>query len=247
VLSALILREMATRFGRSYGGYFWAIAEPAAVIALLSLVFSELARRPPIGDSFAFYFASGYLAFHIYSDIAMNISQSVRVNLTLLNFPRVTPLDTILARFVLQSLTVIVVFVIMITAIAMADGVSIRPNPAAIAFAIVLAQCLGLAVGTLNCVIFAIIPVWERIFGIINRPLFLISGIFFEYDSLPRYAQDLIWYNPLVHIVALMRRGLFPTYSPDFISIPYVVFLIFTVGLLGILMLRAFHAKVIEP
>lgn len=238
---------MATRFGRSYGGYFWAIAEPAAIVALLSLVFSQITHRPPVGNSFAFYFASGYLAFHMYSDIAMNTSNSVRVNLSLLSFPRVTPLDTIIARFVLQSLTVIVVFVMMIIAIAVAEDVAVTPDLGRITVSIALALSLGLAVGTLNCVVYAILPVWERIFGVINRPMFLISGIFFEYGSLPGYVQDLIWYNPLMHIVALMRSGLYKTYDAQFISISYVVFLILVLSFLGVLMLRAFRARVIEP
>ena len=37
VLFALVMREMTTRFGRSSAGYLWALIEPAAFIALLSL------------------------------------------------------------------------------------------------------------------------------------------------------------------------------------------------------------------
>ena len=36
---ALILREMATTYGRSAGGYVWAILEPVLGVALLSVVF----------------------------------------------------------------------------------------------------------------------------------------------------------------------------------------------------------------
>ena len=31
VFAALMLREMITRYGRSFGGYLWAVIEPMAV------------------------------------------------------------------------------------------------------------------------------------------------------------------------------------------------------------------------
>ena len=37
-IAALVLREMSTTNGRSPGGYLWAILEPAAGIALLTIV-----------------------------------------------------------------------------------------------------------------------------------------------------------------------------------------------------------------
>ena len=38
VVFALIIREMSTTYGRSAGGYIWAILEPVGAIALMSLV-----------------------------------------------------------------------------------------------------------------------------------------------------------------------------------------------------------------
>ena len=38
---ALMLREIATTYGRSPGGYVWALADPILGIALLTLVFQH--------------------------------------------------------------------------------------------------------------------------------------------------------------------------------------------------------------
>ena len=38
VLFALLVREMATRFGGTWAGYLWALIEPVAFIALLSFI-----------------------------------------------------------------------------------------------------------------------------------------------------------------------------------------------------------------
>ena len=44
-IGALILREMSSSYGRSPGAYVWAILEPVAGIALLSLVFVLTLQR----------------------------------------------------------------------------------------------------------------------------------------------------------------------------------------------------------
>ena len=44
VLFAMVVRETGTKFGRSYGGYLWAIAEPLGGILMLTLVASASAR-----------------------------------------------------------------------------------------------------------------------------------------------------------------------------------------------------------
>ncbi len=57
-VSALVLREMSTTYGRSAIGYLWAFIEPTAGLVLLTLVMSIIVVAPPIGTSFALFYAS---------------------------------------------------------------------------------------------------------------------------------------------------------------------------------------------
>ncbi|MEM6662293.1 MAG: sugar ABC transporter permease, partial [Pseudomonadota bacterium] len=102
VVHALMLREMITRYGSSRLGYLWAVIEPVGFIALLSVVFSQIAHAPPVGKSFPLFYATGYIAFHWVMETAGIVSRSIHVNRPLLVFPAVTPIDTLLARFLLQ-------------------------------------------------------------------------------------------------------------------------------------------------
>ncbi len=104
-LHALIVRETITRYGKSSLGYAWAVLEPAAFIAFLTVLFSQIAHNPPVGRSFVLFYATGYVSFHWFHDISSVVSRSVHVNRPLLSFPPITPLDTVLARFLLQALT----------------------------------------------------------------------------------------------------------------------------------------------
>jgi capsular polysaccharide transport system permease protein len=246
VLFALIMREMSTRYGRSAGGYIWAILEPAGTIALLALVFAQVTRHPPLGGSFLLFFASGYLSFHIYMDITRAVSASVKVNKGLLTFPRVTMLDTIIARFLLQFLTMLSVFTILMSLIAEYAEYSLQINLKSILLSIAMNAVLGLGVGVVNCVLFAFMPTWERIFSVVNRPMLLISGVLYVFESLPRPIQEILWWNPLIHATATMRAGFYPYYVPSFVSPGFV----FTVGLgllaTGILLLRTFRSQMLE-
>lgn len=111
---ALILREITTTYGRSPGGYVWAILEPAAGITLLTLVFSIGFRAPPLGTSFALFYAAGILPLLMYTDISAKLAQTVQFSRALLAYPRVTFLDALMARFILNMLTQMVVHIIVL-------------------------------------------------------------------------------------------------------------------------------------
>ncbi len=246
VFFALLMREMTTRFGRSAGGYIWAVLEPAGTVALFVLVFSAITRHPPLGSSFPMFFATGYMAFHIYSDISRNVSNAIKVNRPLMSFPRVTILDAVLARFALQFLTATFVTILILSAIYAVDDVKLTIDFGPVFQALLLAALLGLGVGAINCVLFAYSQTWQRTFNLINRPMFIISGVFFLYESLPRAIREVIWWNPLIHITALMRKGFYPTYAAEFVSQTYVVFFALGPLMLGILFLRLLKAEVLD-
>ena len=52
-------------------------------------------------------------------------------------------------------------------------------------------------------------PTWRHIWNVLTKPLFFISGMFYTFESLPEKAQAVLWYNPLIHGVGLMRGGLY--------------------------------------
>ena len=79
---------------------------------------------------------------------------------------------------------------------------------------------------------------WERIWQIVTRPLFLISGIFFLVEDIPPDYRDYALWNPLLHLTALMRRGVYATYDAALASPVYVAAFGLTCLVLGLLALR---------
>ncbi|WP_241482708.1 ABC transporter permease, partial [Leisingera sp. ANG-M7] len=164
----------------------------------------------------------------------------------LLRFPAVTWADAVIARFLLNSLTGVLVIILLLSGIlAVIDSRAVLDLPK-MAVASGLAMALGLGVGMLNCVLMGLYPLWEMVWSIITRPLFLASGIFFLYDDMPQLAQDILWYNPLIHIAGLMRAGVYPTYTPAYVNVPFVLLTSMVLLALGMVLMGRFHRVILN-
>ena len=243
---ALMLREMGSTYGRSPGGYLWAIIEPIGIITVLALAFSLLIRSPPLGTSFLLFYATGYMAFTLYSDLALKTQTSLRYSRPLLAYPGVTWLDAVIARFALNLITGTTVMCILFTGILLIIDTQTILDIGPILIAIAIAACLGLGVGTVNCVLIGLYPVWGQLWGIVNKPLFLASGVLFTFEDMPRVVQNILWWNPLIHVTGLFRTGFYPTYHATYVSLPYCFGLGLGLTALGLIFLRAHYKRVLE-
>ncbi|PDT52743.1 MULTISPECIES: ABC transporter permease [Sinorhizobium] len=223
VTAALIVREMSTRYGSKPGGYLWAVFDPVAHVAMMTLIFQAFARMPALGLSFPLFFASGYLPFTFYQRMSSFMAGTMKANKALLSYPVVSPFDAIVSRFILQLMTDALVSVLIIVLIIELGGVSQPMDFAGMVEAAGAAAVLGLGIGTINIVMFARYPIYEQIFGIINRPIFMISGVFFLPETMPNPFSDYLLYNPLVHIIMWFRSATYPEYRADGLDKGYVL------------------------
>lgn len=243
---ALMLREMSTTYGRSAGGFFWAVAEPVAGIALLSFAFSLAFHAPSLGDSFPVFYASGYLPFMLYFDGSRKIALSIAFSRPLLMYPAVTYIDALFARFAINLLTHVLVFCIVVLGLRYFFEMRGVLDYAAISRSLAMAAGLAFGIGVLNCFLFSMFPVWDRIWGIVNRPMFIISAVVFTPESLPEPFRSWLMINPLVHVVGEMRRGFYPTYGAPYVSYAYVVAWIGITLALGLGLLRLYRGRIMS-
>lgn len=242
---ALILREMSTRYGRSPGGYLWAILEPLGGVVILALAFSLLLRTPSLGNSFVLFYATGFVPFTLYQNISNTVARALMFSKPLMQYPAVTWADAILARFALNGLTGILVGYIVLTMILIVVDTHVLLDIVPILKVIGLTLLFGLAVGMLNSVLMGLFNAWDLIWSIVTRPLFIASGVIFIYEDMPPMVQDILWYNPLMHITGLMREGFYSTYSPSYISELYVISVSLIVLFLGTVLLRRYHRDIL--
>jgi capsular polysaccharide transport system permease protein len=235
---AMIMREMATSYGKSSFGYLWAILDPIGAIAVLSIAFSLAFGAPALGESFPLFYATGYIPFVVYNTMQQKINGSIRENKQLLFYPRVTYLDAIISRVALTLVTQLLVAVIVFGGIMILYDVDAHVGLADIFAALVAAGVLGLGVGALNCAIVHLFPGWRNMWGILTRPLFLISCIFYLFDSLPQWVQSILWFNPIVHVIGLTRTGFYGSYEGDYVTTAYPFLIGGITFLMGLILLR---------
>lgn len=245
---ALIMREMQTTYGRSPGGYVWAILEPVGAIAMFTFVISVglRIRVPSLGSNFALFYATGFLPFSLAMSTAGKVASSLKYSRSLLQYPGVQYTDAILARFLLNFLTHLMVFFVLITGMHIVFQLSTIRDVPSIGLSLVLAAFLGLGIGTLNAFLFSVSPLWESAWGILTRPLLLISCVLYIFEEIPWQYQNAVWYNPLVHVVGLMRRGFYATYDARYASPLFVLGCGLTCLFFGLVLLHRYHRDILN-
>ena len=221
VVGALVLREMSSTYGRSPGGYIWALASPIGTIAVMALCFSLIVRTPALGTSFMLFYATGFLPFGMFGNLSGKIGNAVRYSRALLAYPRVNWVDAMVARLVLNVLTEAVVFCLVMTGILTFIDIRSMLDIGAVLVGLAMAITFALGIGLMNCLLSGYFEIWDRIWGIVRSPLMLASGVIFLYDDLPKDIQAILWWNPLIHAIGLVRRGFYSTYYAPYVSLTY--------------------------
>ena len=245
-ISALILREMVTGYGRSPGGYLWALLEPIGGTALLVAIFSLGFRSPPLGTNFAIFYASGLVPFMMYTSLNGKLAQALNFSKQLLVYPSVTFIDALLARFILEFITQLMVAYIVFSGILLLFDTQTAPYLPGILLAYAMVAALAFGVGVANAFLATMFPVWGRFWAILNRPMLIISGIIFIPESIPEPYRGYMLWNPLVHFVAQMRRSFYPYYDATYVSLPYVFGISFALTAFGLVFLLRYHRDLLN-
>lgn len=221
-IGALALREMATRYGRTPGGYLWAVLQPLGMIIVLAYAFSLLQKSPSLGTSFLLFKATGVLILRQFIVLSGVTGHALTFSRSLLLYPRVTWLDAVLARFALNLLVQIGVTGLILGCVVLHDGNAPLIDWPSLLLALALTAAMGLSLGVLNSYLFHRFELWQQAWSILMAPLFIISGVILLYEDMPQAAQGVLWFNPVLHLTGLMRAAFYPVYKPEYISLVYV-------------------------
>lgn len=243
---ALMLREMTSKYGRSPGGYVWAFLEPLGMIIIMAYAFALIMRSPSLGNSFILFYATGYLPFSMFGKVSRMTMTALNYSRNLLSYPAVSWFDAVTARALLNFLTEALVSYMILAGVLLLVDSKVVLSFAPIFQSFLMAALLGLGVGLINCVFGGFVPVWQTIWAVATRPLFIASAVIYIYSDLPRGAQEVIWYNPLVHVTGMARSGFYPMYEPLYVSGTYVTMIALALTALGALLLRRHHREIIS-
>jgi capsular polysaccharide transport system permease protein len=244
VVWALILRETRTRFGKNQLGYLWALFEPLLIIATFYVVFMLGRRSPSAGMDIYSFIATGFVPYLMFKSTADRLGSAIDANRGLLFYPHVKPMDVVFARAILEAVTYVGVFLVLMGMHAMYHQRLVFDDALLVLSGLALAWGFGAALGMVFCSISVVSGIVDRTKSAIIRPFFWTSGIFFTANELPGVVREYLLYNPVFHAVELVRSGWFPDYTLRHAEPFYVVKWIFGLGLAGLLLERVVRRRI---
>jgi capsular polysaccharide transport system permease protein len=223
VIVALMLREAVSRFKHQRLGYLWAIFDPLMQIGMWFVIFTVLRALQPIADMPpAVFLATGIVPFFFFSSISTYLSKSVSSNRALLRFPMVKQLDAILARFLLETSTMVIMGVVVFSIILTLNSAAFPADWMGILVTSLGMLMLGLGFGAFNTMIILLVPSYEKVQRVLNQVLFFTSGAIIPLSSLPRGLQEALMWNPLLNGVERFRSSWSHTFDSPAASNAYV-------------------------
>ncbi len=243
VISALILREVTSRYANTKLGFFWALFEPFAHIAVFMSIFTVINRPPPVGESIGLFILTGIVPWLLYNKTVSTVMSAVAGNKALLGYPQVMPLDIVIARVLLEFATMFMVMLIFL-GVALFFGFTIKVDN----FLDMLIVCgliilFAMGVGFINTTIIDFFPSYKSIYSALSMPLYFGSGIFFTMDFFSNDVLGFLAYNPILNLIEWFRDAFFTEFSSNLFDREYAITVAFVVFGLGLLLERLMRKR----
>lgn len=110
-ITALLLRELQTRFGQYRLGYLWVFLEPLLSIGIMLIIFGAIRHQVAPGIDFVVFLVNGIIPFFMFRTGVMQAMSAVRSNKGLFSYKPVKPIDAVLARNILELILKFIAYI----------------------------------------------------------------------------------------------------------------------------------------
>ena len=237
VIGALTMREMGTRFGRDNLGYIWLFLEPMMLGGAIGGLHELSGHAMPGGLEPFVFWVIGYIPFYLFRGIVNRAAFGIAGNQSLLYHRRITLLDIMLSRHLLEAAAVGVALVVYMVVFGATLG-QWPVHPGMVLLGMVLMLALSHGLGLLIAAGSVYTELVERLTHLFTYLFMGICGAFFMVFWLPSDLQAAVLYIPTVHCFELVRYGQYGTRVPTTFDLAYVGTWVAILNLLGMAALR---------
>jgi ABC-type polysaccharide/polyol phosphate export permease len=211
---ALFLRELYSRANNTVFGYVWIVAEPALHIAVLLAVFGVHGRSLSNGLAFAPFALIGVLGYRVFRQVVERMMSVMDTYAAVFVYPQVFPIDVLLMRFAYEVLVVLALFALFISIARFLYPQAVTfPNiPLAVAVFVVFAV-MSMGLGMMAFVLKQMSPKVAKFVPALTRDIYFISGVFFSLGTLPTWVENILWWNPILQTIDILREGILRGFS----------------------------------
>ena len=245
VMSALIIREIITRYGRENIGFLWIIGEPILFVAGVTIIWSAMRPALEHGLPMPAIVLTGYVPLTMWRHCLGRSVKAYEANGALMFHRQVTPLDIITARCFLE-----IVGVIMAAAVVMIGGMLVGAIAWPVDWGLIYAGLLfqagfGYATGLLVASASEYSDLVERSVSILSYLAIPFSGAFSMVDWLaPNFRAILLW-SPSVNNVEMIRAGMFGASAHSHYDLVYDTWMTALLIIIGLILTLRVRGRIL--
>ena len=232
VQNALFLRELSMRFSSGRMGIFWTFFEPFFQILIFVLIKLVLFGAGESNFDFAVFLALNFTAFNMFKNIVVKATASFKANKALFLYKQVKPIDTIIARSMVEVFITSIIIAIFISLGLYFDFdmnvEDLTMVTLGFIFLIIFSFSLGIFMAVLNVFMDSV----GKLINFFMTALMFASAVFYSIEMLPSELQTWLLYNPLTHFMEILHGFYFHALDDSFVSYEYI--LVWTLSLLYI-------------
>jgi capsular polysaccharide transport system permease protein len=244
VIAALVRRDFRYRALHSRFGVLSVMIPQAIQIVTLGVVLSLFNNgRPPIGDHLFFFYATGVMPFYLFIHIMDHSQNQFLDNIGLLQIPVVTRLDVVLAMAISELMINVATIVVTFCAFALMDYGPPSDNQIEAVWAILVVWLFAFGLGLISAVMNNLYRPWANGWLILQRFLYISSGVFYIPSNMPDWIRDGLVWNPVLQAIEWFRTGFFIGYDPPWLDKPYLMGIAFATVLAGLMLERALRRR----
>ncbi|WP_419421102.1 ABC transporter permease [Legionella sp. D16C41] len=219
---ALVIRDIQNRFIKTVNtkrslGVLWVVLEPISHIGIWMLIRVVLDRNIYTVIPMPLFILLGVIPFLFFRRIVTNSKNCIKSNKSFYLFRQVKPFDPLLAKVISEFLISVLVFLILLIGLSWFGIKWKLYNLSALLFNAFSFSCfiLGLSLCiAIGCFFFSFL---NTLISIANRFTYIICGVFFNSNMLPKPLRTIALYNPIFQFIELARES----FSVPFSYVPY--------------------------
>lgn len=238
VISALIIRELSTRFGRENIGFLWIMAEPLLFAGLVALTWFFMRGPEEHGVSVVAFVVTGYLPLTLFRHSVSRCIKVFEVNGSLMYHRQIKILDFIFVRFLIEIIGGMIAY-IFIAAILIYFNFFPIPNDLGLFLMgwvsygfFVLSLCLIIAP------LSEISEVLEKFMPVTTYLMIPFSGTFNMMSWLTPQARNVLAWSPPVNAMEMMRSGIFGNAVQPYYNIEVTLIFSMVCSMIGLSLCR---------
>lgn len=209
VVNALLIRELMLRFGHGNIGFMWLVGEPLILTVGVMLAWTVMYGNQKHGVTVMPLVLTGYSTLTLFRHMVNRYVHCFRQNAGLLFHRCVRPADTLIARGLLEVVGVLIAFFVAYIPLVLLGLVDPIYDYLTLLTAWFLLCFFVNGFATIVACLSELSDTVERFVQPLMYITIPLTGSFYMVSWMPRAAQELLLYSPLVHANEMLRAGYF--------------------------------------